>query len=180
MGTGGRGQEPHSRMRAPGTLAQHRLSPLWFPEAEAARKGGEEVAFSGVAPGTKGPLSRRCQGRAARKPQTRTKGVKSCRGCGPPAGTEDKSCTSRKAWLVERGPGAGSALSPALGTVSGLHPPECRWSQHQGLPGWRAPQAAGLGSFPWCHWGAWWSVHTSCQCLAFRPFSLSRRDLPRV
>ena len=149
---------------------------LW----EAARKGGEEVAFSGVAPGTKGPLSRRCQGRAARKPQTRTKGVKSCRGCGPPAGTEDKSCTSRKAWLVERGPGAGSALSPALGTVSGLHPPECRWSQHQGLPGWRAPQAAGLGSFPWCHWGAWWSVHTSCQCLAFWPFSLSRRDLPRV
>ena len=71
-------------------LPQHGLSPLWFPDAKAARKGGEEAAFSGVAPGTKGPLSRRCQGRAARGPQTRTKGVKSCRGCGPWAGTEDK------------------------------------------------------------------------------------------
>ena len=86
-------------------------------------------------------------------------------------GREQKTSarTSCKAQLMERGPGARSA-SPQHLAVFGLHPLECRWSPHQGLPGWRAPQAAGLGSFPWCHWGAWWSVHIPCQCLAFRPF----------
>lgn len=59
---------------------------------------------------------------------------------------------SAKARLVEQGPGRGLP-SPQRLAVSGPHPPERRWSRHQGLPGWRALQAAGLDSFPWCHCG---------------------------
>lgn len=62
--------------------------------------------------------------------------------------------------------------------VSSLHPLECRWSRHQGLPGRRAPQAAGLGSFPWCHWGAW--AYPSISAASARPSGVPRRDLPRV
>ena len=96
-------------------LPQHGLSPLWFPEAEAARKRGEEAAFSGA--GTKDPLSRRCQGRAARGPQTTTKGVKSCLGCGPQAGTEDKCPHILQSSAHGTRARGMVCLSPALGSL---------------------------------------------------------------